>query len=148
MSEPKLTMSPSELEYMLVMAIFKRLMSRFTPIHGDQSNRRAVAMLNHAFLMKPGDEAAERYLAENQNAVVQEFEAIRDDLQLYDAFSLLYSFMLIRIGPTDFERSHALSLRASELYIVLRTPEEFCGPIDAQGFLDYIQAYIDRLWHS
>jgi hypothetical protein len=148
MSEPKLTMSPSELEYMLVMAIFKRLMAKFTPTHGDESNRRAVAMLNYAFLMKPGDEPAERYLVEHQNEVLQEFEAIRDDVQLYDAFSLLYSFMLIRIGPTDFERSHALALRASELYIVLRTPEEFCGAIDAQGFLDYIQEYIDRLWHS
>jgi hypothetical protein len=141
-------MSPSELEYMLAMAISKRLMARFTPTHGDQSNRLAVAMLNYAFLMKPGDEAAERYTSHSHNAVLRELEAMREDDQLYDGFSLLYSFMLIRIGPTDYERSHALTLRATELLIGLRTPEEICGPIDAQGFLDYIQKYIDRLWHS
>ncbi len=148
MSEQPLEMLPSQVEYMLAMAIGKKLIDRFSPAHGDRSNWLSAAVLNFAFMMKPGDETGERYLSENLSTILQEMQGISQDVQLNDAFSLLYSFMLIRIGPTDFERSHGLTLRASELSIALRTPEEICGPVDSRRFLDYVQAYTTRLWNS
>lgn len=148
MAEDDLRLTPSEAEYMLAMAIGKKLMERFAPKHGSQSNRLAAAVLNYAFMMKPGDEEAEQYLRENSPVILSEIDAIRDDDQLNAAFSLLYSFMLIRIGPTDFDRSHGLATRASDLNIVLRTPEEFCGPVNAMRFLAYVQEQSIRLWNS
>src|SRR5271170_3665183 len=77
--------------------------------------------------------------------IEREAHAIYADDDLAHAFSLLYSFMLIRIGPTDSERSHALAQTAMDLNIELRTPEEFCGPCNASEFLDYVQRYATNL---
>ena len=61
--------------------------------------------------------------------------------ELSDAFSLLYSFMFILLGPTNFERTRALSDRASDLLIELRTPEEICGTSDPWVFLAYVRKF-------
>jgi hypothetical protein len=49
--------------------------------------------------------------------------------------------MFILLGPTNFERTRALSDRASDLLIELRTPEEICGTSDPWVFLAYVRKF-------
>ncbi len=65
---------------------------------------------------------------------------------LAHAFGTLYAVMLIRIGPTDPERSHALTEQASELLISIRTPEELAKTDDYFDLLQNLKEYVDLLW--
>jgi hypothetical protein len=137
----------SDIEYILAIAIGKRLIERFAPEVGDESNMLAVGVINYAFLKKPGDANAERYRDENFNVIVQEAKAICLDAELSYAFSLLYSFMLMLIGPKDVGRSNGLLDKAIELNIELRTQKEFCNSSDPWKFLEYVKGYADHLWN-
>ena len=140
-----LKLLPSQVEYVLATAIGKRLMKRYAHEFGDRSNFFAVAILNRAFLMETDARDALHFREQHVELIEREAHAIYADDDLAHAFSLLYSFMLIRIGPTDSERSHALAQTAMDLNIELRTPEEFCGPCNASEFLDYVQRYATNL---
>ena len=146
MHENRLAALASDFEYILAVAIGKQLIYRFTPTLKADSNRFAVAVLNYAFLKKTDDVDAIRYRDDNYPLIVWAAQQISKDEELSDAFTLLYSLMLLRIGPTDFDRSHRLAERASELCIELRTPEEICNTCDSSVFMDYVQEYAQSLW--
>ncbi len=148
MPESRLAELASDFEYILAVAVGKRLIVKFTPTLRADSNRFAVAVLNYAFLMNTDDVNAIRYRDVNYPLIVRAAQQTSKDEELSDAFSLLYSLMLARIGPTDFDRSHKLAERASELCIELRTPEEICNTSDPSAFLDYVQEYAKRLWNQ
>ncbi len=145
MPEDSLASLASDFEYLLAMAIGKRLIDKFTPTVGADSNRFAVAVLNYAFLKETEDLNAQRYREQHHSLIVWAAQQVPNDEEMSDAFSLLYSLMLIRIGPTDFDRSHRLAERATELCIELRTPEEICGTSDPSVYLDYVRKYAQRL---
>jgi len=141
----EIKLSPAQVEYMLALGIGKRLIAKYAQSFGDGSNFLAVGVLNYSFRMETGGEDAKQYLLRNEPLIESEANGVCLDPELEDAFSLLYSFMLIRIGPTDPVRSQALALRASELCIPLRTPEEICHSSDAFEFLSYVQRYAGEL---
>lgn len=147
MSESRLAALASDFEYILALAVGKLLIDRFTPTLREDSNKFAVAVLNYAFLKRTDDVNAIQYRDDNYRLIVWAAQQISKDEELSGAFSLLYSLMLIRLGPTDFDRSHRLAERASELCIELRTPEEICNTSDPSVFLDYVQEYAQRLWN-
>lgn len=140
MSDIPVATLPSEVEFILSLGILKLLIAKYQPHFGDQSSFLGAAILNFAFLMPPsGIEEVERYRAENACLIEQQARLINLDFRLANAFSLLYSFMLIRLGPTDSERSSALTEMASELLIILRAPEEICNTNDPWEFLDFVR---------
>jgi hypothetical protein len=149
MSETSLPTKPSEVEYILAHSIGKKLIERYQPEFGEQkASFLAVAILNHAFLMPTDSQEALSFSEDNKVLIDLESRSICYHRELSDAFSLLYSFMLIILGPTNFERTRELSDRASDLLIELRTPEEICNTSDPWVFLAYVRKYalelIDR----
>jgi hypothetical protein len=133
---------PSDVEMILTHAVGKLLIDRYSSHFGEEEAARiAVAILNLAFVMETDDESALRFARENQVFIEQQAQAVHLDPKISDAFSLLYSFMLVRLGPTNPERSRALSERATDLFIVLRTTEEIYPTNDAFEFLSFVRRY-------
>jgi hypothetical protein len=130
---------PSDVEFIFVHGIGKILISKYHPALGEDSNLIAVAILNHLFLKAPGNEKTEHYRSKNALLIEREARAISSDPELSYVVSVLYTFMLIGIGPTDPERSSALVERASELMIDLETPEELCPGCDFATFLSFVR---------
>ena len=146
MSEPPFGALPSDVELLLVSGIGARLIRRYQPHFGDQSKFLAAAIINSAFLLPSGEtEPVQRYLSEHGCLIEQQAQLIHLDPELADAFSLLYSFMLIRLGTNGPERSFALATRAGELRLWLRTPLEICNTSDATEFLAFVHDYATNL---
>jgi hypothetical protein len=136
----------TDIEHLLTIGIFKRLLNKYQPFFGDQAKFLGANILNYALLRSPEGLDAVRYVAENSNLIEQQATMICQDDLLSHAFGTLYAVMLIRIGPTDPERSHALAERASELLISIRTPEELCRTDDYFELLRNLKEYVDLLW--
>ena len=136
---------PSEVEFMLCLGIVKMLQAKYGPHFGDQSKYLSVGILNFALETPPGNEEAERYCEANRCLIEQQAHAIYLDFELADAFSILFSFVLVRLGPTDPERTAELVERASALHIMLRTTKEICPTDDAITFLQFVRKYASDL---
>lgn len=145
MENEEVRLLPSQVEYLLVTAITKRLMDRYAPTFGEKSNFIAVAILNRAFLMEPGGEAAIRFREVHADLIEREAHEIWKDSVMEMAFSLLYALLLIRIGPTNYVRTRALAETATELNIELRTSEEFYNTSAPWKFLAYVQRQATNL---
>jgi hypothetical protein len=142
MSDSHFPALPSDIERMLAYGVGELLIDKFRSHFGEEeAGRIAVAILNSAFLMGTDDDGALCFARDNLAFVEQQAKAVHLDPQMSDAFSLLYSFMLVRIGPTDPERSTALTSRATDLMIALRTTEEIYPTTSASEFLSYVRRY-------
>ena len=129
---------------MLCVGIGKMLQAKYSPDFGDQSKYLSMGILNFV-LAPPENEEAERYREANRCLIEQQAHAIYLDFELAYAFSILLSFVLVRLGPTDPERTAGLVERASALHITLRTTKEICPTDDAIAFLQFIRKYASDL---
>jgi hypothetical protein len=136
----------SGIENLLTVAIFKRLLIKYEPCFGDQTNLLAANILNFALVRVPEGSDAIRYATENHALIEQQATMICRDDVLAHALGTLYAVMLIRLGPTDLERSNALTGRACELLIDIRTPEELCETEDIFDLLRNLEEYVQSLW--
>lgn len=136
----------TDIEHLLTVAIFKRLLQKYEPFFGDQAKFLGASILNYALLRLPDGSDAIRYAAENSTLIEQQAAMVCQDDLLSQAFGTLYAVMLIRIGPTDPERSHALTEQASELLISIRTPKELCMSDDYFELIQNLKEYVDLLW--
>jgi hypothetical protein len=136
---------PSEVEFMLCVGIGKMLQAKYGPHFGDQSKYLSIGILNFALETPPGNEEAERYCEANRCLIEQQAHAIHLDFELAYAFSILFSFVLVRLGPTDPGRTAELVERASALHIILRTTKEICPTDDAITFLQFVRKYASDL---
>jgi hypothetical protein len=124
---------------MLCVGIGKMLQAKYGPHFGDQSKYLSMGILNFVLATPPGNEEAERYCEANRCLIEQQANAIHLDFELAYAFSILFSFVLVRLGPTDPERTAELMERASALHIILRTTNEICPTDDAITFLQFVR---------
>jgi hypothetical protein len=121
------------------------LQVRNEPHFGETSKLLCSAILNFAFLQAPGNEDAIQFLDDNQCLIEQQAQLIHNDAELAYAFSVLYSFMLVQLGPRDPDRTLALAERSTSLRIWLRTTNEIYPTNDALEFLTFVRAYAEKL---
>jgi hypothetical protein len=130
---------------MLCVGIGKMLQAKYGPHFGDQNKYLSIGILNFALETPPGNEEAERYYEANRCLIEQQAHAIHLDFELAYAFSILFSFILVRLGQTDPDRTTELVERASALHIMLRTTKEICPTDDAIMFLQFVRKYASDL---
>jgi hypothetical protein len=136
---------PSEVDLKLRLGICRLLDAKYRPHFGSQSKFLCAGIVNWVFLESPDNEEAKKFLEINQGLVEQEAKNLHLDADLALALSVLYTFMLIRLGPKDPERSSALVERATEVNIVIHSTQELYPGADAFQFLAFVDDFADRL---
>lgn len=139
------TPKPPEVDLKLRLGTFRLLIEKYRQDHGERAKFLCAAIMNSALVEPPGNDEAKRYLEENHLLIEQESGKLSEDRQLSLAFSILYSFTLIRIGPKDPERSVLLTDRATELKLLLLSTNEICPTKDAAEFLAFLDRYATEL---
>jgi hypothetical protein len=145
MSDDETRLVPSDVDLKLRLAIFRLLDTKYRPHFGTQSKFLCAGIFNWAFREEPVKEDARDFLEKNKDLIVQEAMSLHLDRELNLAFSILYAFTLIRLGPKHPERSLDLVERGTELNIVILSEKEICPTDDAIQFLAFIDKYADRL---
>lgn len=145
MSEDKSILAPSEIDFKLRCGIFRLLQAKFTPVLGSESKFLTAAVFNWFFAEPPGNEQAEKFLKFNEDQIIQKARTLHLDSDLGLALSVLYTFTLLQLGPTNPEKSMALLNRASESNIFILSPDELYPGADAIKFLAFLDEYATRL---
>jgi hypothetical protein len=139
------TLAPSEIDLKLRLGIFRLLNARYRPQFGDQTKFLCAGIFNWALVEPPGNDEAKRFLEANGSLIQREAMNLAADPNLALAFSVLYTFTLILLGPNDPERTMSLADRATELRIAIRSTEDLYPGADAIQFLAFLNEYASKL---
>jgi hypothetical protein len=145
MGENRPICDPSEFDAKLRIGIFRLLDAKYRPRFGDQTKFLCAGIFNYALSEPPGNDEAEAFLRSNERLIEQEAGNLCLDQHLALALSILYTFTLIRIGPTDPERSMNIAERATRLSIAIRSTEELYPTDDAIQFLAFLDEFASKL---
>jgi hypothetical protein len=145
MGENRPMYDPAGIDAKLRIGIFRLLDGKYRPRFGNQSKFFCAAIFNHALSEPPGNDEAKAFLKSNERLIEQEAGNLCLDQHMAAALSILYTFTLIRIGPTDPERSMTIVERATKLNIAIRSTEELYPTTDAIQFLAFLDEFASRL---
>jgi hypothetical protein len=130
---------------LLRLSIFARLMKRYEPRYGKQESAfLSAAILNSAVLEHPGTSEAEAYCQEHGSLIADEVEELHSDFVMAKMLSYLYTAQILFLGATEgpfAEEALALSTRASELGILVRSTHDICGSADVRQCIAEISKY-------
>jgi hypothetical protein len=118
----------------------------YSTAFGDQTKFLCAAILNHALVEQPGNDEAKQFSQANSSLIEEEAQKISADPDLARAFSILYSFLLIRIGPKNPAKSTILTMQASNLDLFIRSAREICPTDNALKFLMFLDQYAESLF--
>jgi len=136
---------PSEIDLKLRLGIFRLLDKKYHHQFGNQSKFLCAGIFNWVLSEPPGNEEAKSFSETNKYLIEREAMRLNLDPDLALAFSILYSFTLIRLGPKHPERSMEVVERATELNIVILSAKEIYPTDDAMQFLAFIDQYATNL---
>ena len=119
--------------------------TKYRPHVGNQSKFLCAGIFNWAFREAPANEDASNFLEKNKGLIVEEAMSLHLDRELNLAFSILYAFTLIQLGPKHPEQSLDLVERVTELNIAILSAKEICPTDDAVQFLAFIDTYANHL---
>ena len=136
---------PSEVDCKLRLGIFKLLTEKYKHEYGERTKFLCAAIMNSALLEPPGNDEAQEFVDRNGSLIDKETGKLCEDQKLSLAFSILYSFTLLRIGPKDPRRSMALTERSTALSLHLLLTDEIYPTKDAFKFLSFLDNYATEL---
>ena len=136
---------PSEIDLKLRLGIFRLLQRKYHPLYGDQSKFLVAGIVNWALAESPDHKEAKEYQEANARLVEEEAGKMHQDVKLAGALSVLYTFTLIWLGPTNPEKSMMLVDRATEMNILIPSARELCPTDNAIQFLSFIDEYAEHL---
>jgi hypothetical protein len=145
MSDMEFGVLPSEVNSMLRLGIFKKLHAKYKPHFEEQTKYLCASIINYALAEKASNGEAQRYMDDNGCLITQQAVTLHNDIELAMAFSVLYSFTLVQLGPKNPERTFELAERAGRLHILLRTTDEIYPTNDAMAFLHFVRKYAEEL---
>jgi len=139
---------PSDVDLKLRLGLFRLLQRKYHPTIGEESKFLAAAIVNWALAEVPGNEEAKMFSEANSSRIQEEAERIHLDIKVAGALSILYTFTLIRLGPTDPDMSLSLVERAAALHIWILSSHDVCPTHNALEFLAFVDEYANSLLRS
>lgn len=136
---------PSEVNSKLRLGILRKLRARYGPYFGEETESLCEGLISFALAEPATTEARASYLEAEKCLIEQQAVAFYQDPDLALAFSILYSFTLVQLGPKFPERSAQLANRAFDLHLILRTTKEICPTDDPFEFLQFVNNYAEGL---
>jgi hypothetical protein len=129
----------------LRLGIGRLLQRKYLPILGNESKFLVAGLVNWALCDQPESEEAKKFLDTNQTLIEEEAEKLHQDQAVSCALSILYTFTLIWLGPTNPDKSARLVERATELNILILSVRELGFTDDAVQFLAFIDKFSDGI---
>jgi hypothetical protein len=145
MTKSRSSCVPSEVDLKLRLGICRLLERKYSPRFGSRSKFLTAGVVNWIMLEPPGNDETAKFLETNETLVRREAENLHLDADVALAISVLYTFSLIWLGPTNPERSKNIVERATDLNILIQSAKELYPTDDAAQFLAFIDEYADRL---
>jgi hypothetical protein len=137
--------TPTEVDLKLRLGIERLLLKKYLPLLGSQANLLAAGLVNWTLCDSPETSEAKMFAHTNADMIEQEATKLHQDPKLRHAFSVLYAFTLIWLGPTNPDKSARLVDRASELNILILSAKEICAAADPFQFLTFIDKYANEV---
>jgi hypothetical protein len=139
---------PSDVGAMLLFGIHNKLCGKYTEHFPLVASTVASAVMSFALAESTGDEVIAAYVKEHQCFVEQQALLLQHDEELATAFSILYSFTLVRLGTKFPERSSQIAEKSTELGLYLRSTREIFDTEDAAAWLAFIREYARKLMET
>jgi len=136
---------PSEVNSKLRLGILHKLRARYGSYFGSETEHLCEGLISFALAEPATDQEAAAYFETESCLIEQQVASFYQDPDLALAFSILYSFTLVQLGPKSPERSEQLANRAFDLHLILRTTKEICPTDDPFEFLQFVNNYAEGL---
>jgi hypothetical protein len=115
------------------------------PYFGEETELLCEGLISFALAEPAITQETASYFETEKCLIEQQAASFYQDPDLALAFSILYSFTLVQLGPKFPERSTQLANRAFDLHLILRTTKEICPTDDPFEFLQFVNNYAEDL---